>query len=321
VKLGAIAVGMMLAGCAGHGRTPAPAPPPAVAEPEAVSLFGEPLVPAPLSVETRRNHEARLLEARTDFESDPHDPEAVIWLGRRTAYLGRYREAIAVYTRGIEEHPAYAQLYRHRGHRFITLRQFDRAIADLGRAASLIAGTPDEIEPDGLPNARNTPTSTSHSNIWYHLGLAHYLTGDLEQALGCYRECLSFSKNPDMLCATTYWLYLTLRRLGRSEEAAQALGPIHADMDIIENRSYHRLLMMYRGQLDARAVLREARGDRSSVDFATVGYGIGSWYLAEGERRGALGLFREVRRASSWAAFGHIAAEADLRRLGEKPRP
>ena len=285
-----------------------------------MSLFGEPLVPPPLSAETRRNHEARLLEARTDFESDPHDPEAVIWLGRRTAYLGRYREAIAVYTRGIEEHPAYAQLYRHRGHRFITLRQFDRAIADLERAASLIAGTSDEIEPDGLPNARNTPTSTSHSNIWYHLGLAYYLTGDLEQALRCYRECLSFSKNPDMLCATTYWLYLTLRRLGRAEEAAQALGPIRSDMDIIENRSYHRLLLIYRGQLDAPSVLREARGDRSSVDFATIGYGVGSWYLADGQRRRALGLYREVRRTSSWAAFGHIAAEADLERLGEPPR-
>jgi tetratricopeptide (TPR) repeat protein len=282
-----------------------------------VSLFGEPLVPPPLSVETRRNHEARLLEARTDWERDSHDPEAVVWLGRRTAYLGRYREAIAIYTRGIEEHPEYATLYRHRGHRYITLRQFDSAITDLERAADLVAGTPDEIEPDGLPNARNTPTSTSHSNIWYHLGLAYYLTGDLEQALRCYRECLALSKNPDMLCATTYWLYLTLRRLGRVEEAVQVLGPIHADMDIIENRSYHRLLMTFRGQHAAHVVLREAQGDRSSVDFATVGYGVGSWYLAGGERRRALGLYREVRRTSSWAAFGHIAAEADLKRLGE----
>ena len=63
-------------------------------------------------------------------------------------------------------------MYRHRGHRYVSIREFDRAIADLEYAATLIEGTEDEIEPDGMPNAMNIPVSSLHSNIWYHLGLA-----------------------------------------------------------------------------------------------------------------------------------------------------
>ncbi len=63
------------------------------------------------------------------------------------------------------------------------IREFDRAIQDFEKAATLIEGTEDKIEPDGLPNAQNIPVSTLHTNIWYHLGLAYYLQHDLENAL------------------------------------------------------------------------------------------------------------------------------------------
>ena len=48
------------------------------------------LVPPPLSGDTRRRLEADLAEARAAFEQHPDDPDAIIWLGRRTAYLGRF---------------------------------------------------------------------------------------------------------------------------------------------------------------------------------------------------------------------------------------
>lgn len=118
------------------------------------------------------------------------------------------------------------------------MREFDRAIADLTRAAELTAGRPDAIEPDGIPNARNVPTSTLQSNIWYHLGLAHYLKGDFNRALVAYREAMRVSGNPDMLVATSHWLYMTLRRLGRATEAEAVLAPISREMAIIENDAY-----------------------------------------------------------------------------------
>jgi tetratricopeptide (TPR) repeat protein len=280
---------------------------------QAMSLSGEALYPPEMSEEARGDREARLAEARADYEADPDDADAIIWLGRRSAYMSEYREAIAIFSEGIAKHPDDPRMYRHRGHRYITVRRFDDAIADLELAAQLIAGSDDEVEPDGMPNARNIPTSTLHSNIWYHLGLAYYLNGDLENALRAYRECMTVSGNPDMLVATSHWLYMTLRRLGREDEAAAVLDPISAEMDIIENGTYHQLLLMYKGELDAEALLAEAQA-ADGIENATLGYGIGNWHFYNGRLEQAEGVFRSVLQGPQWAAFGYIAAEADVQR-------
>lgn len=280
---------------------------------EAISLLGRPLEPPVLADELRHERDQLLDEARAEYERHPDDVEALIWLGRRTAYLGRYREAVAIFTRGIDRYPDDPRLYRHRGHRYITLRRFDLAVADLERGCRLVAGRPDEVEPDGLPNARNIPTSTLQSNLWYHLGLAHYLQGDFGRAERAYRRCLERSGNPDMLCATTHWLTMTLRRLGRPAEADELLSPIDANLDVIENGAYHRLLLFYKGQGSEDELLADS-GAADSIDFATIGYGVGVWLLDHGSKDLALELLRRVVEGGQWAAFGHIAAEAELAR-------
>ncbi|HRP63162.1 MAG TPA: hypothetical protein PK400_07715 [Phycisphaerales bacterium] len=244
-----------------------------------------------------------------------------IWMGRRLAYLGHYEDAIAEFTHGLERYPSSFRLLRHRGHRWITLRRFDLAVDDLSLAASLIEGVPDEVEPDGLPNARNIPTSTSHTNIYYHLGLAHYLRGEFDSALAAYEQCMAFSKNDDMRVATAYWLMLTQRRLGMNDAAGNTLAPFHPSMDIIENRDYLDLLMLFKHGLTA--TFNEHRTDHDSplpegVNNATRGYGLGMWWMLEqpdGERM-ARNLFRRVVNNTPPAAFGHIAAEVELTRLG-----
>ena len=266
-----------------------------------------------MSAETKARHEQNLAAARAAYDANPNDADAIIWLGRRTAYLGRYAEAIEVFGEGIRKHPRDARIYRHRGHRWITLRQFDRAIEDLSKAASLIRGTPDQIEPDGLPNARNIPTSTLQSNIWYHLGLAHYLKGDFEKALSAYRECMAVSKNPDGVVSTSHWLYMTLRRLGRANEAEEVLGPISIDMDVIENTAYHKLLLMYGGDVAPDEL--EKGLDPNTVDGATMLYGIGNWWLYNGQPERARPIFQRVTEGKQWSSFGYIAAESDLHRL------
>jgi tetratricopeptide (TPR) repeat protein len=249
----------------------------------------------------------------------PDDADALIWLGRRTAYLGRYREAVEIFSRGIAQHPDDPRFLRHRGHRYITLRRFDLAAADLEQAAAMIRGREDEVEPDGLPNARNIPTSTLQSNIWYHLGLARYLDEDFKGARAAYNECLAVSKNPDMLVATSNWLYLTLRRLHRDAEARKVLAPIHGGLDVIENGAYHRLLLLYRGDLKREDLLPAGGG--GELDPVTVGYGLGALYLANGYPEQAVEEFHAVVARGQWASFGHIAAEAELYHLGEYPPP
>ena len=278
---------------------------------EAVSLLGEPLYAPQLSAGTRAAYERRLAEAKSAYDRAPLDADSIIWLGRRTAYLSRYRDAIAIFTEGIAKHPNDARMYRHRGHRFVTVRELDKAIADLARAAALTAGRPDEIEPDGIPNARNIPTSTLQSNVWYHLGLAHYLRGDFVRALGAYREAMRVSTNPDMLVATSHWLYMTLRRLGRDGEARTVLAPISREMAVIENDAYHRLLLLYKGELPADSL---APSGSDPLNDASMGYGVGNWHLYNGRRREAMEVFRRVLRGGNWPAFGYIAAEAEVAR-------
>lgn len=292
--------------------TPLPALPEGA---QAIALLGDTLFVPTLSAEIREVYEKKFLEAKAAFKADSNNVDAIIWLGRRTAYLGEYRKSIDIYSRGIKRFPDEPRLYRHRGHRFITVRQFSNAIADLEHAARLIKGTKDKIEPDGLPNARSIPTSTLHFNIWYHLGLAYYLQGNFDNALEAYQNCMQVSDNPDALAATSHWLYMTLRRLNRNEQAAQLLDPIHADLDIIENQSYHRLLLFYKGEISQDSLLNQSE---SALDNATVGYGVGNWYYYNGDRDEAERIFRQVVQGSQWAAFGYIAAEAELWRMAQK---
>jgi tetratricopeptide (TPR) repeat protein len=259
--------------------------------------------------------EAKLKEAQTQYEAHPKNADAIIWLGRRLAYLGRFTDAIDTFTKGAALFPTDARFYRHRGHRRITLRQFNLAIADLKKASELVKGKPDEIEPDGQPNARNIPTSTLQFNIWYHLGLAYYLTGQNNKAVDAYRECLKVSRSPDRLVSTTHWLYMTLRRLKRNDEAAKALEAITEGMDVIENAGYYNLILMYKGIVPAERLLDEALKQGESAASHSVLYGIGNWHLYNGQREQAAETFRKIVSSNQWTSFGFIAAEVDLKKL------
>ena len=281
---------------------------------EATSLLGKPLVRPALGAAVRALYEGHLMAARKAFEHTPTNADSIIWLGRRTAYLGRYAEAIKIYTEGVDRYPGDARMYRHRGHRYLSIRKFDPAVRDFEKAAELTRGKADEVEPDGIPNAQGIPTSTLQSNIRYHLALGYYLQGALAKALPFYQEDVKIAVNPDMVVASSHWLYMTLRRLGREAEAAKVLEPITAGMTIIENGSYHRLLLMYRGEITPDAILTPAdQGD--AVQDATVAYGVGNWHLYNGRKAEARRIFERIIAMPQWSAFGYIAAEAELARM------
>jgi tetratricopeptide (TPR) repeat protein len=279
---------------------------------QAISALGDTLYTPQLSPAARRQHEDNLQTAILDYRQDPENADAVIWLGRRTAYLGEYREAVQIFTEGIFKHSDDPRMYRHRGHRYITIRFIDNAIRDFETAVQLMKGKPDEIEPDGLPNALGIPTSTLHTNVWYHLGLAYYLKGDFTKAVEAYRECLAASTNNDMKVATLYWYYLAQRRAGNDEEAGRLLDLIDADMEIIENRAYHELLLVFKGIFEADKLL-EASDD--ALQNATVAYGIGSWHYINGRTERAFQIWGDLYESRNWAPFGFIAAEAELARV------
>jgi tetratricopeptide (TPR) repeat protein len=260
--------------------------------------------------------EAERVVAQDAHERAPGDADLLIAFARRTAYVGKYRDAIAILDRGVREHPRDPRMYRHRGHRWITLRRFDLALRDLEQAARLAADRPDEPEPAGTPNARGFVIDTLKQNIHYHLALAHYLRGELDLALPEWRECARYSNNDDALCSVTHWTYMTLRRLGREDEARELLARLPASLDVIEYHGYHALVRMYRGEVDAEATLQDARAKGpATADFATVGYGVGNWHLYNGRVDRAREIFAEVASAPMWAAFGRIASEVEIQRI------
>jgi len=286
------------------------------AEAQAIGFLGDTLESPDLPAEVEATYRERYAEADAALERAPEDVDSLIWMGRRTAYLGQYRQAIDIYTHALELHPDEPRLYRHRGHRYLTVRAPDEAVADFERAAELVEGTPDQIEPDGLPNAAGVPVSTLHFNIFYHLGLAHYVAGRFEEAAEAYRACAAVSENDDTRVATAYWRYMTLRRTGRDAEAAEVLDAIDAGMDPIESTAYLQLLLLFKGEGDAEAMVGGA-GEGADLQSTTTAYGVGMWYLLEGERDRAREIFRRIVDArDQWPAFGYLAAEAELAEVG-----
>lgn len=275
---------------------------------------GAKIVKPTLPEEAAKTYQANVAIARSAYEKNPNVAEELIWYGRRVAYTGEYKDAIKIFSDGVKKFPNDARMYRHRGHRYITLRCFDDAIRDFETAAKLIKGKPDEVEPDGLPNARNIPTSTLQSNIWYHLGLAYYLKGDFKKADHAYAECQKVSKNNDMLVATVYWRYMTLRRAGKPKEAKKLLDSLPKDLEVIENEDYLKLIKLNRDEERPENLLSAIKGAANTLGSASLGYGIGNYFYYNGDLEKARTIFRKIVEGNQWSSFGYIAAEVELAR-------
>lgn len=281
--------------------------------PVVISLLGTPYFEPERSESVQARLDSNLEVAKRNWEADPSE-ENYIWYGRRLGYLSRYQASVDILTEGISKFPNSAKLYRHRGHRYISMRLFDRAIEDLNQANALMPGFPLDIEPDGIPNAINKPLSSTQFNIRYHLALAYYLKGDFSQAEQVYIECLKTCNNDDLMVACVDWMYMTYRRQGKTELAASILGNVHEGMNIVENDSYYKRCLMYQGKLSPDSVLQvsEADPEQSSLSLATQGYGVGNWYLYNGDSAKAKAIFEQVVAGEHFGAFGFIAAEAEL---------
>jgi len=283
--------------------------------PVLIGLDGKQYFEPERSATAQSRLDSNLNIAKKNFKADPSE-DNYIWLGRREGYLYHYNEAIRILSEGLEKYPNSYKLFRHRGHRYISIREFNKAIADFQMAASLMPRQPLEIEPDGQPNKINTSLSNIQFNVWYHLGLAHYLIGDFESAEKAYLQCLDVSVNDDLLVATADWLYMTYRRMEKEEDAAKVLALIRDDMNILENDSYYLRLQMYKGMIPPDDLLKvSGSSDDVDLSLATQGYGVGNYYLCEGDTARAVEIFKQVTQGKHFSAFGFIAAEADLHRL------
>lgn len=278
----------------------------------ATSLTGKTFYEPQWSEAQQAKLDSNLRVAKENFEREPNE-ENYIWYGRREGYLMHFDEAIRIFTEGIQKFPDSYRLYRHRGHRYISSRKFEAARSDFEKAAELMKGKPIETEPDGQPNKLNIPLSSTQFNVWYHLALAHYLLGDYDNAEKAYLECLAVSDNDDSKVAVYDWLYMTYRRAGKDAEAAKLLESVTDQMEIVENDSYYKRLKMYKGWIKPDELLSvDPTAEDYDLSMATQGYGVGNWYLYNGDSTKAKEVFEKVTSGALFAAFGFIAAENEL---------
>jgi tetratricopeptide (TPR) repeat protein len=288
---------------AGAGAIQAPVKP-AAQKPEVISPLGR-------SFFAKTDPTGAIAKVDAALVADPKNIDLLLDAAGAHATALQFTDAIRLYTQVIALAPADVRGYRFRGHRYISTRRFDLAIADLEKAAQI------------------APTSY---DVAYHLGLARYLAGDFAAAAAAYagclaakegarplplgwRDCSTVATDDESRAAISDWLYRSLRRAGRHEEANRLLAGIADGLAIKENAAYYNGLLFYKGlRTEAQVLPAEAFRENTGV---TTGYGVAVFYLVQGQAPQACTLFRRlVEDEAHWNAFGFIAAETDLTRPG-----
>ncbi len=248
---------------------------------------------SPAGVEYRsQNDTGPVARAEKALAADPRNIEKIIALGVAQSGARQFREAIETFSRGLTIAPNNALLLRWRGHRYLSVREFDRAMADLTRGAQL--------------------DSTIYG-IWYHLGVLRFAKGDFAGASDAFKRALPIAPDSSERTGATDWLWMSLMRAGREAEATAMLAT-HPD-SIPANNAYARRLKLYRGEIKPTELFTPA--DTSDIQVATLSYGLGNWYLVRGHPQSARRWFERSVQSGGWPAFGFIVSEIELRRLGE----
>ena len=250
---------------------------------------------SPAGVEYRSQPETEAIRtARAALAAEPKNLARIIDLGVAQSGARQFREAIETFTQGLALTPDNALLLRWRGHRYLSVREFDRAYADLARGGKL------------------DPTIYG---IWYHLGVVQYLQGDFPAAAGSFAKAQPIAPDSGELQGSTDWLWMSLSRAGRGAEAKAMLDKrpdTRQDLKPVDN-AYTRRLKLYRGEIGPDAVVTAA--DTDDVQVATLAYGLGNWHLIRGDQAQARKWFERSVQSGGWPAFGFIASETELRRL------
>ena len=231
-----------------------------------------------------------IARAQKALAADTTNVDLYIRLGVAQSGARQMREAVRTFTRALAIAPNDPMLYRWRGHRNISIREFDRAMADLTRGYGL---------------------DSTNYGILYHLGVLRFVRGDFNAAADAFARARPRAPDAGELAGSVDWLWMSLQRAGRSAEAEAMLAK---RLDSLPTtNAYSKRLKLYRGELSPDSVVTPS--DTSDVDVATLSFGIGNWHLVKGDTARARTWFTRSIKSGGWPAFGFIASEAELRRL------
>lgn len=226
---------------------------------------------------------------------NPEDGDCWMRKGHALARLSLMREAEECYAIAITCDPFNWEYYRHRAHRMLSCWRFQDAAADFTIAARL---------------------NPNDWNVFYHLGLSFFLIRDYEKAAKAYRRCYELTDAQPELIAVSDWYYMTLMRLGREEDAKKVLDRITEDMDAGDNTAYYARLLMYKGIRKPEELLSADPEENTDLEIVTMGFGIGNFYLMNGEPEKGYGVMEKVIQAGDqsdcYFAFAYLASKVEL---------
>jgi Flp pilus assembly protein TadD len=228
--------------------------------------------------------------AQRDLDAHPRDLQKYVALGTAQAGARQTQEAVQTFTRALAIWPDSAILWRWRGHRNLSVRNFDQAMADFTRGYGM--------------------DSTVYG-ILYHLGVLRFVRGDFNAAADAFRRAQPLAPDAGELAGSTDWLWMSLMRAGRAGEAAAMLA--RRPDSLPTTAAYARRLKMYRGEITPGQLITPA--DTGDIDVATLEYGLGNWYIVHADTARARAAFLRSVLSGGWPAFGFIASEEELRRL------
>ncbi len=278
-----------------------------VQSPEAISFSGKPLFLSPADPKALQKSDSIINAIKSGAELSEDD---YVRIGQELINTSRFNAAIANYTEGLQKFPSSFKLLRHRGHRYISIRQLEKAISDLNTAEELIRDQPDVPEYD----AAGKTTGTYQHWIWYHIGLYYFLNQAYLQAAPAYEKCLEASRSDKNIVGASDWLYNTYMRLGKTAEAQKLLEPITPDFDTDREHPYFRRVMLYKGVITPEELVDVNQDPAStSVGDVTKMYGLANWYAYQGDQEKAMTLYKKiVQSESGWPGFAFAAAEKEL---------
>jgi tetratricopeptide (TPR) repeat protein len=262
-----------------------------------------------LSKTDRESAERVLLKVEKAFNENPEDEFNIINYGIKLADLGRFQEAINLYDEGLIKFPESYKIRRYIGQQYLTTRQFDEAITSLSEALTYANDSPViEFEHSDLKNNKKKTVYNVKFNIWYYLGLSYYLKGNYDKAISSFRKCEKYTNNNDLKVVIANWLYTAFAKIGNLDLAEAEIMSIPINMRLIESKSrkYHDLIMLYRGLVTPSILTK-----RNGID-ADVGYGIGNYYLINGQVENAISAFNRVISTEQQERIGYMAIEAEL---------
>ena len=277
-------------------------------EPEAYSFSGEPLYARKVDSIGQAKSDSVIQNIRSKADLTEED---YIVMGRSLSGIGRFRKAVDVYSEGLEKFPSSYKLLRFRGHRYINLRQLEKAIADLNAAEELIRPEPPIFEFDA---AGNQGASYQHQ-IWYHIGLYHFLNGKYTEGASAFEKSLATAYTGSDKAGASDWLYNCYMRTGDQQKAAEIARPFTATFDI-ENKDYpyfRRLLLFNKAIQPGELVDENKPIEEMSLYDITKLYGLANHYRYAGDTTLAKSLYQKVLSSSEWAGFAYAAAELDVR--------